>query len=410
MLAYVVSFIDRQILSLMVDPIKADLGLSDFQVSLLQGLAFALFFAIMGIFFGRLSDRRTRTWLIAAGIVWWSVMTGLCGLATGFFTLFLFRMGVGLGEAALAPAAYSILGDSFPPEKLVRATSLFGQAATIGAGISLLVGGQLVDMIAATDFRPFGLAPWQTTFLIVGLPGIAVAALVLTISEPKRQNRAASPQGNLGATLRDLWQQRATLAPLYISGTLLAVINFGGVSWLPTHLIRSYGLTPGEVGLWLAPIHITGGLLGAAVGIMLTEHVLRRGYNSPYLRTVFIVALLIAATVLSPLLPTLELTLGAWALSVIFQGAYAGSVMAAIQVSVPNEQRGLATALLLLMSNLGGLALGNAIIGGTSTLFFAEDPSGAGKSLALVGLAAAMASALIAYRSIRRHGVSAAAA
>lgn len=280
MLAYIVSFLDRQMLALMVDPIRADLGISDFQISLLQGLAFALFFAIMGIPLGRLSDRVTRTWLIAAGVVWWSVMTALCGLADGFTALFLFRMGVGLGEAALAPAAYSILGDSFPPHRLVRATSLFGQSATIGAGVSLLAGGQLVDGIARSGAAPYGLASWQLTFVVVGLPGLLVAALVLVIREPMRQNRAAS-HAAFGATVRDLWAARSVLAPLYVSGTLLAIVNFGGIAWLPTHLIRRFGLSPGEVGLLLAPIHLVGSLIGAVVGAGLTEWMIRRGQPAP---------------------------------------------------------------------------------------------------------------------------------
>lgn len=400
MLAYIVSFLDRQILALMVDPIRKDLGIGDFQISLLQGLAFALFFAIVGIPLGRLADRVTRVWLIAAGIVWWSIMTALCGLANGFAMLFLFRMGVGLGEAALAPAAYSILGDSFPPHRLVRATSLFGQAATIGAGVSLLAGGQLVDAIARTGAIPFGLAAWQFTFIVVGLPGIVVAALVLMIREPARQNRIATPIASFSSTLRDLWRARCVLAPLYICGTLLAIINFGGVTWLPTHLIRRFSLSPGQAGLMLAPIHLVSGLVGAALGAALTEWMIRRRRPAPYLRTVWIIALVMAGSMIAPLMPSLELVLLLWCLSVIFQGAYAGSVMAAIQVTVPNEQRGLATALLLLMSNLGGLGIGSALIGGASAGLFANDPSGVGKAFAIVGLVAAGLSALTARRAL----------
>ncbi|MGE4430335.1 MAG: MFS transporter [Sphingobium sp.] len=402
MLAYILSFLDRQILALMVDPIRRDLGINDFQISLLQGLAFALFFSVMGIPLGRLSDRLTRTHIIAIGIVWWSIMTALCGLAGGFAALFLFRMGVGLGEAALAPAAYSILGDSFPPNKLVRATSLFGQSATIGAGISLLAGGQLIDAIDRSGLSPFGLASWQLTFILVGLPGIIVAGLVLLIREPVRTNRSATPPGSFMTVLRSLWGERHILAPLYISGTLLAIINFGAVAWFPTHLIRHFGLTPGQAGLWLAPIHLAGGLLGAVLGSALTEWMLHREKSQPYLRSIAIVALLMAGTMIAPLLPTLGPALMIWSLSVVFQGAYAGSVMAAIQVTVPNERRGLATALLLLLSNLGALGLGSALIGGVSTMMFAGDPAGIGKGLALVGFLSAACSALIAFRRLAK--------
>jgi MFS family permease len=402
MLAYVVSFLDRQILALMVDPIRRDLGITDFQVSLLQGLAFALFFSVMGIPLGRLSDRANRTYVIVAGILWWSAMTALCGVAGGFVALFVFRMGVGLGEAALAPAAYSILGDSFPPDKLVRATSLFGQAATIGAGVSLLAGGQLVDGIARSGMAPLGMAAWQATFIVVGLPGILVAGLVLLVREPTRHNRAAAPSTSFAAAIGGLWSRRGVLAPLYVSGTLLAIINFGAVTWFPTHLIRRFGMSAGEAGLLLGPIHLVGGLAGAVGGAALTEFMIRRGRRDPYLRSVALVALVMAISMITPLLGDLGLVIVLWSLAVVAQGAYAGSVMAAIQVTVPNELRGLATATLLLMSNLGALGLGSALIGGVSTLFFRADPAGVGKAFALVGFAAAALSAIIAYRRLGR--------
>jgi MFS family permease len=401
MLAYVMSYIDRQIMALMVDPVRAGLGISDFQISLLQGFAFALFFSIMGIPLGRLSDQRSRVILIAAGITWWSIMTVLCGFAGSFAALFLFRMGVGLGEAALAPAAYSILGDTFPPHRLVRATSLFGQATTIGAGLSLLVGGQLVDAIGSMQAVPFGLAPWQFAFVVVGSPGVLVAALVLTLKEPVRRNRSAHQDMSFAQALTSLWQKRARLLPLYVSGTLLAVINFAAVTWFPTHLIRAFHLSAGEAGLLLAPIQIFGGLAGAALGAFLTERFIRKEHAQPYLRTVAIVALVMMASMVIPLLPALTPVIALWAVAVVFQGAYAGSVMAAIQVSVPNEQRGLATALLLLLSNLGGLGLGSALIGGLSSMLFPSDPAGVGKALAAVGFACTAASAAIAWRYLR---------
>lgn len=402
MIAYTVSFLDRQILSLMVGPIRADLGITDFQISLLQGLAFALFFSIMGVPIGRLSDRCNRTHVIAIGIVWWSAMTALCGLAGGFVALFVFRMGVGLGEAALAPAAYSMLGDSFPPEKLVRATSLFGQGATIGAGVSLLVGGQFVDAIGGSGLAPAGMAPWQATFVVVGLPGILVAALVLLIREPERHGRTGASITSLSAGLSALWAGRAVLAPLYIAGTLLAIVNFGSVTWFPTHLIRRFGFTPGEAGLTLGPIHLIGGLGGAALGAMLTEHMIRRAKPAPYLRTVALVAALVGCSMIVPLLGDVRTVTVLWAIAVTLQGAYSGSVTAAIQVTVPNQLRGLATAMLLLMSNLGGLALGSALIGGASSFLFAGDPAGVGKAFALVGIAACGLSAIIAWTGLRR--------
>jgi MFS family permease len=403
LLAYIVSFLDRQILALMVNPIRADLNISDFQVSLLQGLAFALFFSMMGIPIGRLADRYNRIYIIATGILFWSLMTALCGLANSFLALFVFRMGVGIGEAALAPAGYSVLGDSFPPDKLVRATSLFGQGTTLGAGLSLLVGGQVIEYFERLKAAPFGveLAPWQLTFLAVGLPGIVVAGLVLLIREPERQGRSSMSDINFTAALASFWRMRATLAPLYICGTLLSIVNFGAVTWFPTHLTRNFGLTPGEIGLKLGLIHLGGGLLGATLGALFTERLIRSGAHEPYLRTVFIVASLIACFMITPLLGNLGLVTILWFFAVTVQGAYSGSVMAAIQVTVPNELRGLSTALLLVMSSLGGLALGSALIGGASQLFFPDDPAGVGKAFTLVGVTCAASSAFIAWYRLR---------
>jgi MFS family permease len=403
MIAYIVSFLDRQILGLMVDQVRADLRISDFQVSLLQGLAFALFFSVMGIPLGRVSDRRKRTYVIAAGVVWWSLMTAGCGLANSFTALFLFRMGVGVGEAALAPAAYSILGDSFPPDKLVRATSLFGQGTTLGAGVSLLAGGQLVDFIGRYGLAPKGMANWQATFVAIGLPGLLVAALVLLIHEPARHGKISPGHLPFRAAVRGLWDRRELLGPLYVSGTLLAIINFGAVTWFPTHLMRRFGYSAAEVGFTLGPIHLIGGLGGAALGVVVTEYLIRKGNPRPFLTTVAIVAALVGCLMVTPLLGSTTIAIPLWCLSVVLQSAYSGSVTAAIQLTVPNELRGLATATLLLMSNLGGLALGSALIGAASSLLFANDPGGVGKAFALVGSIACFLSFVIASMGIRQR-------
>jgi MFS family permease len=172
---YMLSFMDRQILSLLVGPLKRDLGISDTRVGLLQGLAFGLFYTFMGLPLGRIADRRSRRNLIAAGLVLWSFFTSLCSVANNFWSLFLARMGVGVGEASLSPAAYSLISDYFPREKLGAAISVFYMGVFVGTSLSLLVTGQVIDAMAHTPLITLPLlgtiASWRITFLFVGLPG-----------------------------------------------------------------------------------------------------------------------------------------------------------------------------------------------------------------------------------------------
>lgn len=407
MIGYIVSFIDRQILSLMVQPIKADLGVSDFEMSLLQGFAFALFFCILGLPFGRLADRYSRRHIIMFGVLLWSVMTILCGLASSYALLFLARMGVGVGEAALAPAGYSLLADMYRKERLVRAMSVFTLGGMIGGGLAFLVGGQVIDYAANAGTNPFGitgLKPWQFTFIAVGLPGILVAALFLLVHEPARRGAVAEARPSLGAALGYLWGRRKDYAPVYLAATFMAVLSYGGLTWFPTHLIRSYGLTPGETGLILGTIHIVSPVLGATLATVLTERFMARRWHDAPLRTIAIIAPLSGLFFMAPLAPTLEMTIAMWVLAVVFSNAYYGIVVATLQTLTPNNLRATNSAMLTLVVSLGGLALGSALIGGVADSLFLGDPRGIGKAMAIVcGVSAGLAM-LTALRGRKRIG------
>lgn len=193
MLAYTVSFVDRTILSLLIPPIQRDLGISDTQVSLLAGFAFAIFYTLMGIPLGRIADRYNRRNLIAVGITVWCLMTAACGLARTYWELFLARVGVGIGEAALSPAAYSMISDLFPRDQLGRAIAIYSIGLPIGSGVALLIGALVVGMVANVPPITLPLVgtlyAWQLTFLLVGLPGLIVALLVLALREPQRRDQ-----------------------------------------------------------------------------------------------------------------------------------------------------------------------------------------------------------------------------
>ncbi len=401
-LAYIISFIDRQILALLVAPIKADLGISDFQISLLQGLAFAVFFCILGIPFGRLADRYSRKHIIAGGIFLWSLMTIACGLADDFLSLFLARMGVGVGEAALAPAAYSLIADSFRRERLVRATSTFALGGMLGAGLAFIVGGAVIEYVTHTDNLPFGLTayrPWQLTFMIVGLPGFLVAALVLLIKEPARRGVKGPPPATRAA-FAYLWANRAGYAPLYLAATSMAVLSYGGITWMPTHMMRSYGLSPGEAGTVLGIIHMAGPALGVTLGTMLSEYFARKGRTDGPLRTVMITSALAAPCYVAPLMPTFELTAALWFIAVVLQNGYYGNTLAALQMITPNQLRATNAALLTLVVSLCGLGFGAAAIGGLSDTLFAGDARGIGKAMALVGVLGGAFACIFAARGL----------
>ena len=193
LIAFVFSLIDRQILNLLVIPIQKDLSLSDTQISLLQGLAFVVTYVTMSVPFGRLIDKFNRVRIMISGVIIWSVTTFACGLSRSFGELMVARMGVGAGEAALSPAAWSILADYFKPENLSLPISIYLMGPYIGAGLAMILGAQVLDLTAGRDtidvFLLGSIAPWQLTFIVVALPGIIITALLLTVREPERKNR-----------------------------------------------------------------------------------------------------------------------------------------------------------------------------------------------------------------------------
>ncbi|MGH9752958.1 MAG: MFS transporter, partial [Blastocatellia bacterium] len=224
---YIFSFIDRVILSLLVQPIRRDLGISDTRMSLLMGFSFAVFYSFFGIPLGRLADSRSRRTLIAIGCAVWSLMTAWCGLARNYLQLLLLRMGVGVGEATLSPAAYSLITDYFPKQRLATAMSVYSTAIHLGSGLAYILGGLVVGFIASqgesinTGLPIVGaIRPWQIVFFIVGLPGLVLALLMYTVKEPVRRDlrptqfedgRSQASQASLGEVFRYFAENKATL-------------------------------------------------------------------------------------------------------------------------------------------------------------------------------------------------------
>ena len=252
--AYTFSFIDRAILVLLVEPIKRDLGINETGIGLLHGFAFAIFYTTLGLPIGWLADRKSRKWIIVVGIAVWSAMTALCGFARNFWQLFAARVGVGVGEAALSPSAYSMIADLFPAEVRSRALGIYTIGAYFGAGLAIIIGGAVVQLVA--ELPPVTLPVvgtanvWQLTFIVVGVPGILVALLAMTITEPQRREHLdPSRSPTLGQTVSYVLAHRRAFLGHFVGFGLMAIPFNVILLWARPFISRVYGWNPTEEGL-----------------------------------------------------------------------------------------------------------------------------------------------------------------
>jgi predicted MFS family arabinose efflux permease len=343
---YVVNFVDRQILSILLQPIKEEFELNDTQLGLLGGVAFAIFYATLGIPIGRFADRWSRKGVIAISIGIWSAMTALCGLATGFWSLLVARIGVGVGEAGGSPPAHSLIAEYFPPERLGTALSIFSLGVPIGILIGFLAGGWMNELLG-----------WRRAFLIVGLPGVLLSAVVaLTLREPARTGPPI-PQPPLGEVFRYLFGL-SSFRHASFGSALYAFVGYSVVTWAPAFLIRSHGMTSGPIGTWLALIIGIGGIVGTMAGGRLADSYGLRDFRAYVLVPTF--AMLAAfpfafVIYLHDSTTTILITL---AFPVIFGAMYQGPIFSVVQSLSPVAMRSTAAAVLLFVINIIGMGLG----------------------------------------------------
>jgi MFS family permease len=288
MAAYTCAFVDRQILTLLVEPIRRDLGISDTQFSLLTGVAFMIFYTGLGMPLAWVADRGNRRSLIMLGMAVWSAMTAACGLANGFWGLFAARIGVGAGEAALSPAAYSMIADSFPPAQRARAMAVYALGAIAGAGLALMIGGAVIQW--ANSAGPVVLPglgqvrTWQLAFFIVSLPGLFILALMQLVREPRRHE--APVADGPPVTMRAVLQSRASAFFLATFGySLLGVVIASYMAWAPTILIRTFGWTPAQAGLAFGAMLLFGCTSGVVAGGWIADKMAAAGKTDALLRT-----------------------------------------------------------------------------------------------------------------------------
>ncbi|QHF39397.1 MFS transporter [Pseudomonas sp. S34] len=380
MAAYVLSFIDRQILNLLVGPIRRDLMISDTQMSLLMGLSFALFYTVCGIPLGRLADTRSRRGLIAFGILFWSAATAACGLARLYWHFLICRIGVGVGEAALSPAAYSLIADSFPTERRATAISLYSMGVYLGSGFAFLFGGLVIKLASAQGDILLPLLgevrPWQLIFLALGAAGLLFSLLLLAIKEPARQGVGAGITVPLSEVGRYILANKRTVLCHNFGFAGLAFASYGSAAWIPTFFIRTYGWDAGQVGVVYGGIVATFGCLGIVFGGKLADWMLRRGRSDAHMRVGLYAAIGAVLFVLAfPLMESAHWAAILLTPAVFFLSMPFGVAPAAIQEIMPNSMRGQASAVYLFVITLIGLGIGPTAVAIITDYVFGDDMS-----------------------------------
>ena len=383
-LAYISSFVDRQIIGLLVEPIKADFQISDTEVSLLLGLSFAIFYCLVALPIGRLVDTHSRKKIVAVGITLWSLMTALCGLAQNYAQLFLARIGVGVGEATLGPAAYSMLADSFPPKKLGLAMGIFNMGTAVGAGLALIIGGSIISFVTENNvgrISLFGiefLSGWQWVFILVGLPGLFIAALTMLIKEPERIiTQTTNTHGSQPVPITEVktfFLENLDFHLPHHSAVSFSNLALVGInSWVSVYFIRIHGWSLSAAGFYIGISLILGGLMGLVAGGWLSDKLSIRFIGG---KAIFCLSCALLAVPFAALFTLTEDPFNAlifFGLSYGFMVAPIPSAAAMLQETTPNRMRGTLSAFYLLVISIIGLALGATIVAILNDTFFGGD-------------------------------------
>ena len=415
-LAYTCSFIDRQILTLLIGPIRRDLHISDTGVSLLGSLAFSIFYTLLGIPIARLADQTNRRNLMAAGLAFWSLMTAAGGLARGFWGLFAARIGVGVGEAALSPAAFSLLSDYFPPRKVALAVSVYSMGLYFGAGLALMIGGQVIKAVSSAPMYELPVVgqvfPWQLTFFVVASLGLPVLLLMFLIREPVRRASAhkaviTDAASNSWRALRIFMGQNARTLVCHISAfTLFGVGINCYLFWGPEMMIRTHGWDTPHAGFVIGLMLVVLGTAGVCCGGWVAGRLAATGRRDAILRSAFIGMLAgIPFLLVTPLLHDVTYATMTLGLAVFFMAYPQGLPAAALQVITPNTLRARMTAIYFFIGNLIASGLGPTVPALLNDYVF-RDPSQLRYSLFIVEVVVLPASMLFLYFGLKPYAAS----
>jgi MFS family permease len=409
---YIYAQIDRSALILLVGPIKQDLGMTDTQMSLLLGLSFASFYAVLGLPAGYLVDRMSRRTIMGVGVVLWSAMTMSCGLAQTYWQLFLGRCGVGIGEAAITPASYSLIRDAFPPEKRGRAFGIFSAGTYIGAAAAVMLTGLLIGLIAAGGFQglPFvgTMKPWQAVLVSVGVIGFPLSLLVLTFREPpRRRDGSIAVSGvRFGEALAHIKAQWRAYLPLVTWVTCFFAISNSYGSWMPSIIARTWHLSPQQIGLFFGGCLLICAPIGAWCGGHAIDVLTRRGRrDAAAVVGKWVTIIFIPFVIAAPIVPEVGEMFFALAAQLLVNGAYQPVAASMLAELTPQRLMGKVTAIYLLVFTLIGLGMGPTLVAAISDNFY-TGPQGLGFALgtAAAGLMAiALGMVVLMLRRTRRE-------
>ena len=409
-LGYVFNFVDRQVMTILIEPIKMEFGASDTQIGLLSWLAFALFYATLGIPVARLADRWSRRNVLAISMTTWSAVTALCATATGFWHLLLLRIGVGIGEAGGTPPSQSLLADYFPPEKRAFAQGILATAPNIGILVGLF-GGALIA-------EAYG---WRSVFLVFGIPGVLLAILIqLTIKEPLKVTVSASEEGaGLFSTLGNIFRL-PSFAHIMVGVGFTGIAGYGLGVWSPSFLVRVHNMSLVDAGLYLGLIGVFGGGLGTISSGLLVDRLARRDKRWQLWLPAIGIFLALPTQLAFLLWPAehrlvvgevdVPFALVFMGLSAVFASFWIAPSYAAVQNLVPQYWRTQASALMLLAINLLGMGLGPLLVGMLSDLLSQFGDSSVryglsiGVSLSLVGGVAYLRGSALYASAIEKKG------
>ncbi len=406
-LSYAFAFIDRQVLNLLVEPIKKGFELQDTQISLLQGLAFVSAYVLGGPIAGRMVDVSHRRNIIAVGVALWSVCTALCGLATSYGALFAARVGVGAAEACLMPAAWSLIADYFSREKLPRAMSLYLLGPYLGGGCALILGGMVVGAAskATVEFGPLGvLEPWRLVFVCAGLLGLVPVLLTLLIREPARQalNAAATTaeRFTIGEIARFIWHGRAFYVAFFIGVAVLTIVLYAFQAWIPAFFSRRFSVSIRDIGFQYGMLVLLMGCLGVLSGPVIGRWLQRRGHRDFALRAPLIAAICVVPfAAMLPFCRSYAQALVSCAGVTYFCAMPLAMAASGLQLVTPNRMRGIVSAIYMFMISVVGVAIPPTVIALLTDRVF-QDPAMVGWSLAIVCVASALIAAAVIARSL----------
>ncbi len=366
LIVYIFNFLDRQIVNILAEPISRDLGLSDTQIGLMTGVAFAAFYTLLGLPIARYADnpKTNRVGLIAGALVVWSAMTAVCGMAQNFVQLLLARIGVGIGEAGCTPAAHSLIADMTEPAKRSSAMAFYALGIPIGTLLGMLIGGQLADVYG-----------WRTAFIAVGLPGIVLALMVvLLIRDPRRSTdglaiaSVAAPRLDTKQALAEILKSRAFLL-LLAAGSAASFLSYGKTTWTTIFFQRTHGLSAGETGFWFGIWGGVAGIIGTFLGGWLADHYGKKNRRHVLTAPAIGMALAIPFALASYHATDWRIGLALLMVPTLLNSLYYGPTYSSAQGLVPMPARAMASATLLFCQNLIGLGLGPLFFGILSDQF-----------------------------------------